>query len=133
MEDTSILLLELLKDAGSSDQTTASQAPCISYARRTNIPIYEETGMWNLVRKAQSLLKLVQEVTSTTHLPITAQKWIMASDASFHDHDSPVPKSRLNYPRNLATGRLHQTDGNTTRKDLSPNEKVPEPQNAKYL
>lgn len=52
----------------------------IEYAKRTNIPIHEETGMWNLVRKAQSLLKLVQEVTSTTHLPLTAQRWITAPD-----------------------------------------------------
>jgi len=37
----------------------------IDYCKENNIPIYEETGIWNLAKEARHIFKLIEETNSS--------------------------------------------------------------------
>lgn len=41
----------------------------ISYCKKNNLPIHEEEGLWNLVKKSRAIFKEIEEVSSSNFKP----------------------------------------------------------------
>ena len=63
----------------------------MDYCKKQNIPLYQETGMWNLVNRAQGIIKQIEVISSTTLPKLADEKKHLFRT----DEDVPVPVGAL--------------------------------------